>query len=77
VPADLVEGIKKRYNADEKIIQIEPFAPGEAVQLTRGPFADYIGTIEKIDRSRRVFILMEMMRAKARVVVEETQIRSV
>jgi len=76
VPTGLVEGIRKRCDAEGKLAQIEPFKPGETVQLTHGPFADYIGTIEKIDRSKRIFILMEMMGAKTRVVVEETQIKS-
>jgi transcription antitermination factor NusG len=63
--------------ADGKLVEIETFKAGETVQLTHGPFADYVGKIDKIDRSGRVFILMEMMGAKTSVVVKETQIRSV
>ncbi|MBI2074649.1 MAG: transcription termination/antitermination factor NusG [Candidatus Levybacteria bacterium] len=46
-----VEAIQKFMNLEEPLYKTT-FSVGEAVKITDGPFADFLGTIESIDEAR-------------------------
>src|SRR5258708_4795973 len=46
-----VEAIQKFMNMEEPLYKVA-FTTGEAVKITDGPFADFLGTIESIDEAR-------------------------
>lgn len=46
-----VEAIKKFMNQEEPMYKVS-FVVGEAVKITDGPFADFLGTIDSIDEAR-------------------------
>ena len=45
--------------------------------MTKGPFAEFIATIESIAPDRRVWVLMEIMGGQTRVAVDAHQLRAV
>jgi transcriptional antiterminator RfaH len=45
--------------------------------LTKGPFADFVATIESITPDRRVWVLMEIMGGATRVAVDVQNLRAV
>ena len=51
--------------------------PGDQVRITSGPFAQFVGEVEKSAPKRRVFALMELMVSKTRVAVKTNKLRIV
>ncbi|MBQ1203150.1 MAG: transcriptional activator RfaH [Loktanella sp.] len=75
VPNDLVAQIKRRCDQDGKLRPSDPFKEGDAVMLTKGPFANLVATIESIAPDRRIYVLMDLMGAQTRVAVREEHLR--
>ncbi len=61
VPSSIVTGLMMRCDADGCLMPPDDFQQGEAVRLTSGPFAGFIGTVEKIEPDRRIHLLLEML----------------
>lgn len=47
-----------------------PFKVGERVRITQGPWVEFLGTIETIDKAGRIGCLVEMLRRHVRVYVD-------
>ena len=75
VPTELVEQLQRRCDASGQLLPPDALQPGDCVRVTSGPFADFIGTIEKIAPDRRVWVLMELMGAQTRVAVQADVVR--
>jgi len=75
VPPDLVSALMLRCDDEGKLLPPEQFEPGDEVLLTRGPFANFAATVERIAPESRVYVLMELMGAKTRVVVSPDDLR--
>lgn len=76
VPDDLVNQLMLRCDQDGKLLPPDRLKAGDPVVMTRGPFADFVGTIDSIAADRRVYVLMELMGGKTRVSVSADQLRS-
>lgn len=61
VPSAVVTGLMLRCDTEGCLIPEADFRAGEAVRLTCGPFAGFVGTIEKIDPQRRIHMLLNML----------------
>jgi len=44
--------------------------------LTRGPFTDFVATIETIDPDRRIWVLLDILGAATRVALSEKNLRA-
>lgn len=77
VPTELVSQLMARCDADGKLIPATPLKAGDQVTLTTGPFANFVGEVEKIAPDRRVFVLMEIMGGQKRVAVSADQLRAI
>lgn len=77
VPDALVHGLKARCDQVGKLITAPVLASGDAVTFTKGPFANFVGEVEKIDADCRVWVLMDLMGAQTRVKADEAQLRAV
>jgi transcription antitermination factor NusG len=63
VPSGVVEGLAALADT-AGVISVEPvIGPGEHVRILSGPFADHVGSMVRVDRQRRVQILLELMGA--------------
>lgn len=76
VPLDLVSQLMLRCDREGKLLPPKLLKPGDEVTLTKGPFTDFVATIERIAPDRRVFVLMEIMGAKTRVAVRAEHLRA-
>jgi transcription elongation factor/antiterminator RfaH len=45
---------------------------GERVRIATGPFAEFIGTLERLDNSGRVRVLLNMMRGEVRISLQRS-----
>ncbi|MET4102688.1 transcriptional antiterminator RfaH [Roseovarius sp. MBR-78] len=77
VPLDLVSTLMLRCDRDGKLMPPKLLGPGDEVMLTKGPFADFVATIESITPDRRVWVLMEIMGGATRVAVDVQNLRAV
>ncbi len=72
-----VEKILKRIGMDEKRIDID-FEIGEKVRVKEGPFADYTGAIEEIDKDKgKVKVLVNMFGRDTPVELDFTQVEKI
>jgi transcriptional antiterminator RfaH len=77
VPLDLMSGLMLRCNTDGKLRPANLLKKGDAVQVSTGPFSDYIARVETIDDEQRVWILMELMGRVTRISVDPNQLQTV
>ncbi|MBR9843521.1 MAG: transcriptional activator RfaH, partial [Rhodobacteraceae bacterium] len=77
VPQDLVTQLMLRCDTKGKLLAPERLQPGDQVALTKGPFANFVAEVEKIETDRRVWVLMDIMGGETRVAVREDQLRAV
>lgn len=75
VPDALVEGLRQRCDETGRFLGPEAFQPGERVEMTSGPFADFIATVDRLAPDQRVWVLIELMGTQTRVSVDSTALR--
>ena len=53
-----------RYDLSGKLL---PIKKGDQVKVLKGPFADFIATVEKYESDQRIWILMDLMGRKTKI----------
>lgn len=76
VPVQIVEELKSRCNSDGVIGQEMAFEKGDNVRVTNGPFADLIGEVERTTADRRVWLLLDVMGKKTKVLVAQAGLQA-
>jgi transcriptional antiterminator RfaH len=76
VPLDLVSQLMLRCDATGRLLPPRLLKPGDQVMLTTGPFASFVGEVEKIAPDRRVWVLLEIMGGQTRVAVNARGLRA-
>jgi transcription elongation factor/antiterminator RfaH len=61
VPAGIVEALIERTDESGLTFFDGELAQGQAVRILCGPFADFIGTLERLDAKGRVRVLLKMI----------------
>ena len=60
VPVGIVESLIEQ--SDGKVTRLDTdLVKGQHVRILSGPFADFVGTLERLDEAGRVQVLLEMM----------------
>jgi transcriptional antiterminator RfaH len=60
VPAGVVESLIE-HNGDNLSILGSDLVKGQPVRILCGPFADFVGTLDRLDENGRVRVLLKMM----------------
>ncbi len=61
VPIGIVEALQAQVGVDGSNERRQTFKVGEAVRIAAGPFADLIGTLDRLDASGRVHVLLGLL----------------
>jgi transcription antitermination factor NusG len=70
VPPGIVETLIAS-TASDGLLQLRPqLNVGDPVRLTQGPFAEYLGTLDRLDDSGRVRVLLDMLGRHVPILVE-------
>jgi transcriptional antiterminator RfaH len=77
VPCDLVSQLMLRCDREGKLLLPKLLIPGDDVIITKGPFADFFATIDRVTADQRVYVLMELMGAQTRVAIPADHLRHV
>ena len=68
IPTTFVESLMKRYDLSGKLLPIKKLKEGDQVAILTGPFADFIATVEKYEADHRIWILMDLMGRKTKII---------
>lgn len=72
VPNGFVEQLTQASDDDGLVRCGNRLEEGQSVRVTAGPFADLLGTLERLDGSGRVRVLLELMGGQVPVLLPET-----
>ncbi len=75
VPEALVSGLMQRCDASGKLQPPPTLAPGDTVQVTTGPFADFVARVETLGADERIWVLFDLMGRQTRAAVPSAQLR--
>jgi len=67
IPTIFVDHLMKRYDLSGKLIPIQKLKKGDHVTVLKGPFANFIATVEKYEADQRIWILMNLMGRKTKI----------
>jgi len=70
VPPELVDALMSRCDADGILLPPAAFRVGDTVDITAGPFSEFVATVEKVDPDKRVWVLLDLMGRRTRVSVD-------
>jgi transcription termination/antitermination protein NusG len=74
---DEVEMVLKRMGMDEKNVEVD-FVIGDTVQVKEGPFANFTGSIEEMDKDKsKLKVLVNMFGRDTPVELEFTQVEKI
>ena len=62
----VVEGLQSRSNENGIIQNLSDIASGDRVKIERGPFANFICTIDQIKDDERAWVLIDILQQKAK-----------
>jgi transcription elongation factor/antiterminator RfaH len=57
----IVEALQSRMSADGATAWTPPFKIGQAVRIVDGPFVEFLGTLEYLDATGRVRVLLDLL----------------
>ena len=61
IPTIYVCNLMKRYDLSGKLVPIKKLNKGDQVKVLKGPFANFIATVEKYETDHRIWVLMDLM----------------
>jgi transcriptional antiterminator RfaH len=66
IPTTFVDTLMMRYDSSGKLLPVKKLNKGDQVTVLKGPFANFIATVEKYEADQRIWILMDLMGRKAK-----------
>ncbi len=70
VDSAIIEGIKFRCDQNDVIQIFDQITYGDRVKINRGPFTDFICNVDKIEDSKRAWVLIDILQQKIRTKVK-------
>ena len=67
IPTKFVDSLMERYDLSGKLLPIKKLKEGDQVAILKGPFANFIATVEKYEADQRIWILMDLMGSKTKI----------
>jgi len=67
IPTVFVDHLMRRYDLSGKLLPIQSLKKGDQVTVLKGPFANFIATVEKYEADQRIWILMDLMGRKTKI----------
>lgn len=69
VNSDIIEGLQRRCDGGGVIQSLDDIVPGNRVKVDRGPFAEFICTVEDIQDDRRAWVLINLLQQQTKAEV--------
>ena len=75
LPLKLISGLMLRCDASSTLLPPKSLTEGDSVELLTGPFANFIATVDTTDPEQRIWVLMDFMGQKTRMLVTADQLQ--
>ena len=69
VAPEIFDGLRSRCDQNGVLETMENVKAGDQAKITKGPFADFICNVEKIDDCHRAWVLLDILRQITRTAV--------
>ena len=67
ISTKFIDSLMKRYDLSGKLLPIQKLKKGYQVTVLKGPFANFIATVEKYEDDQRIWILMDLLGRKTKI----------
>ena len=67
IPATFINNLMERYDLSGNLLPFKKLTKGDQVIISKGPFANFIATVEKYETEHRIWILMDLMGRKTNI----------
>jgi transcriptional antiterminator RfaH len=67
LPTTFIDTLMKRYDSSGELLPIEKLQKGDQIKILKGPFANFIATIETYETNERIWILMNLMNRMTKI----------
>lgn len=67
IPTEFIDSLILRFDLSCKLLPIHKLKKGDQVTVLKGPFANFIATVEKYETEQRIWILMDLMGRKTKI----------
>ena len=67
IPSAFIDNLMKRYDSSGKLIPIVKMKQGDKIEIFKGPFANFIATVEEYESEQRIWVLMDLMGRKTKI----------
>ena len=67
IPKTFVENLMRRYDLSGNLLPVEKLQKNDQVMILKGPFANFIATVEKYEDDQRIWVLMDLMGRKSKI----------
>ena len=67
IPTKFINDLISRYDLSGNLIPIKELKKGDQVKVSKGPFANFIATVETYETDQRIWILMDLMGRKSKM----------
>ena len=76
IPTTFVDSLMMRYDLSGKLLPMQKLKKGDQVKILKGPFANFIATVETYETDQRILILIDLMgrKTKTQASVEDLQL---
>ena len=74
VPSALVLELRDRCDGNGELLTSAVPMVGTNIKIANGPFTEFVGTVEKIETNQRVWVLLDLLGQKIRVLIDRTEV---
>jgi transcriptional antiterminator RfaH len=75
IPTMFVDNLMQRYDLSGKLRPLKKLKKGDQVKVLKGPFANFIATVETYETDQRIWILMDLMGRKTKIETPSDEIQ--
>jgi len=76
IPTTIIDNLIVQYDLSGKLLPVKKLKKGDHVKISKGPFANFIATVETYETDQRIWILIDLMgrKTKTQASVEDLQL---
>ena len=67
IPNIIIDNLIKRCDLSGKLLPFKKLTKGDQVKISKGPFANFVATVEKYEDEQRIWVLMDLMGRKSKI----------
>ena len=77
IASEIIEGIRSRCDQNGVLGSMDGVKAGDRARIERGPFADFICSVEKIDDCNRAWVLIDILHQRTRTAVSPNNLSTI